>query len=72
MVSVTFWGYTVTKIVNCHVPGCWGYAGPVGGGRGSKRNFCERVKLKAAQFTGLGVSHLFQSPLFTPPPLQVA
>jgi hypothetical protein len=37
----------MTKIVNCNVPGdTFGYAGPVGGGRGSKRNSGGRVKMK--------------------------
>jgi hypothetical protein len=66
----------MTKIVNCNVPGdavLSGYAGPVGGGRGSKRNFCKRVKLKLAQccafsltilFTGLSVPAATQAAWF--------
>jgi hypothetical protein len=52
----------MTKIVNCNVPGdstLSGYAGPVGGGRGSKRNFCKRVKLKLARFCALSLAILF-------------
>jgi hypothetical protein len=51
----------MSKIINCHVPGdcTYGYAGPVGGGRSSKRNFCKRVKLKAAQFCALSLVILF-------------
>ena len=55
----------MTKIINCHVPGdctLQGYAGPVGGGRGSKRNFCKRVKLKAARFCTPSPSILSTSP----------
>ena len=52
----------MSKIINCHVPGdctLQGYAGPAGHGRGSKRNFCKRVKLKLAQFCALSLSILF-------------